>query len=774
MKKDTVPLVSVIVPVYNVSPWLRDCMDSLVKQSLEEIEIICVNDGSTDCSPAILAEYEKKDTRVHVIHQENGGLSAARNTGVRAAKGKYISFVDSDDLLGKTALASCTEKMERHGLEFLTFNAVAFGEDTESAKEAGDKNKGYFKRYLDDDMVCSGSQMFQKLKREASYITTAWSCMLLRSVFLDKNLWFHPGILHEDEPWTFQVYMNVSRCGCLSENLYYYRLRKNSISFAKPGFKHAYGIFAGYLDARDYVIHHQDQFQEPDFADMVIDHVAMMQKNAIRAYRVCEESEKQLKEQMTLGERVQYRQNVELPAAQMDELADRDRINRELHAWNDSLQSGVDLVQTENDNLARMLQKANQECQLLGASIEAVKGSASYRLGNKLLSVPRKIRQAIVGNRNGATELHTNEQSGKAIKESSPMPVQYISAKEKNDEEAEVIIQGEEKWPRKVWLFGTPEHNNMGDQCIAMESVRYLQTIFPQVEVAEASEEQLLGKDYGQIDEIPSGQPVFLIGGGNFGTIWPGPEAIREEAIRRLKSHPVIILPQSIFFSDDAEGQKALAQAKEIYQGVNVLLCCRDKVSWEFAKKHFHCKTLLVPDIAMWERQKPRLPLKRFGGMTLLRGDKERKLTDADIIQIEALLAKKFQSVEIGDTMFAGGKVTKENRNAEIERLLRQIASAECVVTDRLHGMILCAITETPCVVLPNGYHKVAACYEWLKEINYISMIQDVDHLEEAICRVCGCREKVYPEEKIQEKFKDLSDYLAKYCAFFEPERINI
>lgn len=94
--------VSVIIPVYNVEEYLEDCLNSLLKQTLKEIEIICVDDGATDASPLILEEFEKKDSRIKVIHQKNAGAGVARNIGVSQAQGEYIGFVDSDDIVYPT------------------------------------------------------------------------------------------------------------------------------------------------------------------------------------------------------------------------------------------------------------------------------------------------------------------------------------------------------------------------------------------------------------------------------------------------------------------------------------------------------------------------------------------------------------------------------------------------------------------------------------------------------------------------------------------------
>ena len=96
--------ISVIVPVYNVENYLKKCIDSIINQTFQDIEIICVNDGSTDNSRKILEEYKNKDSRIKIIDKENGGLSSARNAGIKTAEGEFLSFIDSDDWIDKTML----------------------------------------------------------------------------------------------------------------------------------------------------------------------------------------------------------------------------------------------------------------------------------------------------------------------------------------------------------------------------------------------------------------------------------------------------------------------------------------------------------------------------------------------------------------------------------------------------------------------------------------------------------------------------------------------
>ena len=100
-------LISVIVPVYNVADYLPKCIESILEQTYPDIQIILVDDGSTDCSPKVCDRYAEKDKRINVLHKENGGVSSARNEGIAIARGKYITFPDSDDKLSENVLEEC-------------------------------------------------------------------------------------------------------------------------------------------------------------------------------------------------------------------------------------------------------------------------------------------------------------------------------------------------------------------------------------------------------------------------------------------------------------------------------------------------------------------------------------------------------------------------------------------------------------------------------------------------------------------------------------------
>ena len=126
--------VSVIIPVYNGESYLEQCLDSIIGQTLKEIEIICVNDGSKDRTQQILEKYAEKDSRIQIINQENGGAGAARNAGLRIARGEYLSILDGDDFFEPDMLEKAYKKAKESRAELLVFGSDQYYETTDEYK----------------------------------------------------------------------------------------------------------------------------------------------------------------------------------------------------------------------------------------------------------------------------------------------------------------------------------------------------------------------------------------------------------------------------------------------------------------------------------------------------------------------------------------------------------------------------------------------------------------------------------------------------------------
>lgn len=217
--------VSVIVPIYNVEIWLEECLESLLTQGLSdtEYEVICVDDGSTDRSGSIAAAYAERYRQIILIRQENKGSSGARNAGLRAARGKYIYFIDSDDWLDSGALGALYHLAERSGLDKLAFDYMEFQDGT------GKRDRRNIP--LDEDKL----RLFQTgLQMEGSGVTPAWKIvwnyLVRRSIVLRYGLQFVEGAPQfEDQEFNFWLDHCVGPCGYLDQKLYHYRKRDSSV-----------------------------------------------------------------------------------------------------------------------------------------------------------------------------------------------------------------------------------------------------------------------------------------------------------------------------------------------------------------------------------------------------------------------------------------------------------------------------------------------------------------------------------------------------------------
>ena len=218
-------LLSIIVPVYNVEKYLRKCVDSLLTQDLshEEYEIILVDDGSTDQCGMICDEYAAGHTNLKVLHQQNGGLSAARNSGVAVAQGRYVQFVDSDDYLEPNVLKILAEKMETDQLDVLRFNYRNVNEQYEEIEPNKDP-----KRWVDySSEVCDGLTFLNERLGPACY---ACQFMARRELLTDCR--FKEGIYFEDTEWTPRMLIKAQRAASTDMMVYNYLFREGSITLS--------------------------------------------------------------------------------------------------------------------------------------------------------------------------------------------------------------------------------------------------------------------------------------------------------------------------------------------------------------------------------------------------------------------------------------------------------------------------------------------------------------------------------------------------------------
>jgi glycosyltransferase involved in cell wall biosynthesis len=246
------PRVSVVVPVHDTERYLQECLESVVSQSLKDIEIICVNDGSSDGSADILSEYASRDDRITVIDQTNQGPSGARNAGFSVACGEYILFVDSDDIIGSNAIADLYGRASEDRLDVLYFDATPFCEDAD-LESVHLRYKAYYTRADDYPGIMTGRRLLTGMTDNNDFLPSVCLQMIRRDYYSDVGLSFYEGVLHEDNLFSFLCALQASRVEYLPRPYYRRRIRKDSVMTSEKSMENFRGFFIGYLEMLRFV-----------------------------------------------------------------------------------------------------------------------------------------------------------------------------------------------------------------------------------------------------------------------------------------------------------------------------------------------------------------------------------------------------------------------------------------------------------------------------------------------------------------------------------------
>ncbi|KAA1428509.1 glycosyltransferase [Nocardioides antri] len=220
-RRRSTPAVSVVVPAYDVAVYLPACLDSLLGQTLPDLEVVVVDDGSPDASGAIADEYAARDPRVRVLHVENGGLGAARNVGIREARGEYLGFCDADDLMTPRALELLVGRARESDAPLVTGNVVRLEGERRARM-----------RWMDRLHADPGAIVIDDLPELLGDVF-AWNKLFRRDFWDDAGLSWPERIRYEDQPTTTDAYLRAGRIGIVSEVVYLWRVRDDGSSITQ-------------------------------------------------------------------------------------------------------------------------------------------------------------------------------------------------------------------------------------------------------------------------------------------------------------------------------------------------------------------------------------------------------------------------------------------------------------------------------------------------------------------------------------------------------------
>ena len=212
---------SIIIPIYKVEKYLHECVDSILSQTYTDYEIILVDDGSPDDCPRICDEYAKKDNRIKVVHQANAGISCARNSGIKVAKGEYIVCIDSDDYLKDYGILQKIADKAVDGVDVVLYG---YQKLFESNNALGDSDVPILKGR------CSATEMLQEVLRTNTYCGTAWTKAVKLSILHNNGIEFRAGMISEDIDWYLRLLCYAKTFDSINDVAIIYRQRQGSVS----------------------------------------------------------------------------------------------------------------------------------------------------------------------------------------------------------------------------------------------------------------------------------------------------------------------------------------------------------------------------------------------------------------------------------------------------------------------------------------------------------------------------------------------------------------
>lgn len=238
--------LSVIIPVFNAADYLEECIQSIIDQNIPNCEIICIDDGSTDNSPELLAKLAQIHPQIKAISQENRGQGAARNIGVGLAQGRYIQFVDSDDKLAKDSIAHILQRALDTNLDAIFFDGTTFYDSEELAEQFKSFKSTYTRNQSHEECV-TGIELFKQLKKEKSYRVSPCLALFSHEFLSNNDIHFPESVIYEDNAFMLEVVCLAKRVEHLNEPLYLRRIREGSTMTTRKSAKNARSYFEVYL-----------------------------------------------------------------------------------------------------------------------------------------------------------------------------------------------------------------------------------------------------------------------------------------------------------------------------------------------------------------------------------------------------------------------------------------------------------------------------------------------------------------------------------------------
>lgn len=645
--------ISVIMPVYNVEKYIGRAIESVLSQDYRNLELIVVNDGSTDNSAKIAERYSESDSRLRLVHKKNGGLSDARNFGMDHASGDYLIFIDSDDYWAINMLKPLVAFAESSNLGVALFGYIADFYD--SRDELTRSVHTIEPEKIIDKKIAHPSVNIQH-KQLLGY---AWNKLYRTSLVRDNHLFFENGLSYiEDIIFNEKVYRLAERIGFHAEAGYHYSQRHRETLGSK------YYPDMASLDLKaNQAFCKSLEYLGVGFSEIDIFRNANMLEKSRWTARIISISDKinkiRKKEELTV------------------------------------VAGNIATIPSSNGSVVTrayiaLLKKGHFEPILLVESLRT----------GKL----RRYISDFLPNRFKAEILY------------------LISTKKKFTHTA--------KDQKKIIVTLAADYGNLGDVAITYAQKKFLSDNFKDYEVITLPISATYRRLKSLKQSMTSDDIVTIVGGGNMGDMYEDIEEQRRFIIRKFKNNKIISFPQTIDFSDSKRGFVSQKRSQKVYNShKDLTLFAREEKSFAKMKQLFKAKVVLAPDIVLSLNKTKKNQIRSKKKVVIcIRQDEESSLSHQDKKDLYGILHERYELVEYRDTHIGDVKLSDDEAMRALEDIWTSFRSADLVVTDRLHGMIFCAITGTPCIAINNSNGKVAGVYKaWIDRLSSIALLNKPD-----------------------------------------------
>ena len=759
--KDSDIKFTIIIAMYNVEKYIERALKSCVEQTYGNIEILVINDGSTDGSPRIARKYADQYENVRMITTENRGLSMARNEGILQAGGEWLLFLDGDDWLEPSAIEAC-ERNLREDLEVFFFNAKDCYDNGGEIVKIEEQAK-----YHLIDRVCTGAEIAESYKNHLIQIES-WRGCYRKSFLTEYDIRFVAGVYWEDTSFWFRIILCARRMMYSNLYLYNYRIRKGSIMKSPADYEKMKSVFVlhevilGELEKNAEVVYEVacgyiltglmkacGRLISTDYLETLKEYdedIVRMKERILRKidwiYRDLSVPDVlKIKYQLCCALVFFAGIYTEPMLCELWSLREKTLLYLKEKMADFPLQEpkkvGIYGSGRNADVILDTYRKVIGEIKADYVYIDSNKESLTDKHLNRDIVNVRDLRSQGIRDVVICSNLYEDEMEQTLRLHYDDISIYRMYGNNKvNIEEIlsenylELYYKLRHRTKPRILLIGTPEYPNIGDHLIVLGERQFFSDRMPEYEVVEITNQQYTLYKSAIYHEIRPDDRIVVTGGGFLGSLWT--DYLYDEVLDLVKGYPdnqIVIFPQSVYFEDNASGNAYRELTREVFsQHKHLTVCMREQRSYRRLTDLLGDakRVRLFPDIALYyrpdqkyaaaENNENKADSGRIG--VFLRSDKESVLSAEQKSKIMEALESAGRTECF--SMQYGTSVLPGDRTQAVMEKLEQISGYELVVTDALHCMISCALTGTPCVAVNNISRKVEGVFEWIREIGTI------------------------------------------------------